>query len=87
MWAVRWFDARTTQKGRFYAMQQGIPAMAKAPREDQKFLEQLMVRLEHDKRALEKEGKDLSDTKYPTKFALRVFAVADKEDRAGRSSS
>jgi hypothetical protein len=68
-------------------MQQGIPLMSKGTKEDERFLESLMIRLESDKRALEAQHKDLTDSKYATKFALRVFAVADKEDRAGKASA
>jgi len=70
---------------RLYAMQQAIPLASKVP-DAAAFLGSLMERLETDKSNLEQQGFDLTDSKFATSFALRVFAAADKEDRAGKAN-
>lgn len=49
------------------------------------YLESLMNQLEQEKVSLEAKGMDLGDAKHATSFALRTFAVADKQDRAGKA--
>ena len=81
----------TLDTGRYYAIKRGLELKEQAPQSERgaidKYLGSIMVSLESDHGKLANRLNAPGNQKdFVENFALKVFNLADQEDRAGRAS-